>query len=343
MLSPRHSRELSFTGEIRIKRHHVVEFTLANGLRLTFNDHYRYVDGDNRETISFPELTGEFESEANIDDVNSWLETLDDFLLIVSFAARERCACVGWTAHDAKQMVKLFRRNVVIPRKEGRQSMHDGLIEASDFEEFIKTAYGQFIGLERKELIRQALYRVLPKENGTLESSYLSLYSALETLVLFSNQNSGGDLILDESEWKQFNGDAREFIRKHPLFAQSTAKRKLVYEKLPELNRISFKSAFDAFCRRFNIELSDLWPVVGREGGATLARIRNKLIHGDSFDPIQGHAFMSAREHLTWIVERSLMSILGWDFTRSKTSKTYLPHMTMYNEWHNDRKVLSGL
>jgi len=167
------------------------------------------------------------------------------------------------------------------------------------------------------------------------------LYSALETLILF-HQDVGSELILKRDEWEEFRKDIADFIKAYPKFFESKEKRRLMYEKLPELNRISFKSAFYNFCSRFNIDLSDLWPVVDRRDGIALADIRNKLIHGDTFNPVQGRALISAREHLSWIVERSLLSVLGWTFTSSKVSKEYLPHMAMYNEWRADRKILSG-
>jgi hypothetical protein len=129
MLSPWYSRTRLWTGEITVNRSNTFEFTLLNRLHLIFTHHYRYLDGENGETVSFPELKAEFETEAEIEEVSSWLEPLDDFLVITSFAAREPCACVGWDAYQAAKYIKVFRRNVVIPRREARHSIHEGLVD----------------------------------------------------------------------------------------------------------------------------------------------------------------------------------------------------------------------
>jgi len=183
MLSPWYSRKLSYTGDITVDRSKTFEFTLSNGLHLIFKHHYRYLTGENGETISFPELNAEFEAEADIDEVGSWVEALDDFLMIASFAARQLCACVGWSAYQPPKHVKFYRRNIVIPQREKRHSFQDGLVESKDFKDFMDTAYKRFVGSQRNDLIRQALHRVLPREDGTLESSYL-VYRFIETYPL---------------------------------------------------------------------------------------------------------------------------------------------------------------
>lgn len=305
MLSPMYSRTLSFTGNVTIEKVRNFEFTLSNGLHLTFFHHYRYLDNENGETVSFPELVAEFKIGREEGDVGSLLQGVDDFLMLASFAARQSCVCLGWDSYDPSKVVKYFRRDVAIPKPKKGHSMHDGLIEVIDFAEFIRTAYTSFAGIERKDLIRQAVHRAISGRDGPLESNYLILYSTLETLVLFCRQEFTNELILGQ------------------------------------LNRVPFRTAFDSFCKHFDVDVIDLWAVVDRKDGVSLADVRNKLIHGDSFNPLQERALISAKEQLRWVVERSVLSVLGWQVHKSKVSKEYLSKMTMYKEWREDRKILS--
>lgn len=306
MLSPMYSRTLSFTGNVTIEKVRSFEFTLSNGLHLTFSHHYRYLDNENGETVSFPELVAEFKIGTEKMEVGSLLQGVDDFLMLTSFAARQSCVCLGWDSYDPSKVVRYFRRDVAIPKQKKGHSMHDGLIEVTDFAEFIRTAYTSFVGIERKDLIRQAVHRAISGRDGTLESNYLILYSALETLVLFCRQEFDNELI-------------------------------------GQLNRVPFRTAFDGFCRHFDVDVIDLWPVVDRKDGVSLADVRNRLIHGDSFNPLQERALISAKEQLRWVVERSVLSVLGWQVRKSKVSKEYLSKMTMYKEWREGRKILSEL
>ncbi len=343
MLSPMYSRTHFLTGATTVERIKPFEFTLFNGLHLTVTHHYRYLDNENGETVSFPELVAEFKIGTKKGEVNSLLEGVDDFLMLTSFAARQSCVCLGWDSYDSSTVVQFFRRDIAIPEMKKRHGVHDGLIEVKDFADFISAAYAVFVVIERKDLIRQAVHRAIRRGDGTIESNYLILYSAFETLILFSCRNFENEFILSRPDWKEFRKDIEDFITSHPQFSEDKERRKLVYEKLLELNRVSFSSAFDRFCQHFNVDLSDLWPVVDLKDGISLADIRNKLIHGDILNPLEGRALISAKENLRWVVERSLLSVLGWHVANSKVSKEYVSKMKMYKKWREARKILTQL
>jgi hypothetical protein len=342
MLSPMYSRILSFTGDITVEKERNFKFLLTSGLEVCFTDHYRYLDGDNGATISFPELVAEFQTGMPLERMDSLVKELDDFLMLASFGARQYCACLGWELVQPTKSTKYFRRDVVIPTANVRQSMHDGLIDMVEYESFLKTAYQSFVAIQQKDLIRQAIRRAIRRQGGTLESNYLLLYSALETLVFFYRGNDGCDSLLGESDWRKFRKDLEGFIERHSLFVDNKERRKFVKEKLGELNRISFNAAFNKFCEHFDIELNDLWPVVEREGGLSLADIRNKLIHGDHFTPFQTKSLISAKQHLTWVVERSVLALLDWTFSKSRISPDCLRKLNSYQNWRRDRNMLSA-
>ena len=341
MLSPVKSLSHSFTGETTVRNIRNFEFVLDNGCCLKFDHYYRYLENDDGDTVSFAELVAEFEIDHKNEEILSF-ESIDDFLMLTSFSARQRCVCLGWEIYEPSKITKFYRRDITIPEIKKNHSFRDTLIDICDFEEFIKTAYKNFIKTNKKNLLRQAIHRAIGRENSTLESKYLTLYSALETIVLFYRQNHGLEFIISLAEWDVFKKDVKRFINKHPQFSENKGKRKLIYEKLPELNRVSFATAFTHFCENYNIDLQDLWPVVDRRDGISLSDIRNKLIHGDTFRRRQERALMSAVEHLRWIVERSILSVLGWPYSKSKVSNSFLSkNMTMYREWPRDRSILS--
>lgn len=345
MLSPDKLIIPYVTGETRVEKIRDFIFTLFNGIHLTFDHYYKYLQNENAETVSFAELVAEFEVSPEKEDINLLLDAVDDFLMLTSFAARQRCVCLGWDSNDSSKITRFFRRDMAIPEIKRDHSYNEALIDLRNFKDFIITAYNSFIKIERKDLIRQAIHRAIGREGRTIESTYLTLYSAFETLILYYRQTYGTELILYDG-WDAFRKDVEKFIKTHSRFTGNTdrRKRKLIYEKLPELNRISFRTAFHDFCEHYNVDLNNLWPVVDRREGISLSDIRNKLIHGDTFTQLQHRVLMCASEHLRWIVERSILCILGWDVANSKVSERFLSiNRTAYKEWREDRKILSNI
>ena len=342
MLQPVKSLIRSFTGEVTVNHVRNFEFTLQNGIHLSFNNHYRHMENDKGDMISFPELVAEFEIEDESGPPILSFEPIDDFLMLTSFSARQRCVSLGWETYSSSEVTRYYRRDITIPEIKKNHSFNDTLIDIKDFERFISIAYNSFVTTEEKDLLRQALYRSIGKERATFESNYLSLFSALETLVLLFRKSHDLEFIVNPNEWNDFRNEMKNFIKSHPLFSERKNKRKLLYEKLPELTRVSFYTAFNSFCDFYNIDLNDLWPIVNREEGISLSDLRNKIVHGDTFNPRQYRALMSAGEHLRWILERSILSVLCWPYAESKVSQNFLSkNMTMYKEWNEDRGILT--
>jgi hypothetical protein len=342
MLTPVKSLIRSLTGEVAVNHIRNFAFTLENGIKLKFSHHYRFLQSDNGDMISFPELVAEFEIDAENEDIVPSLEPIDDFLMLTSFLARQGCVCLDWETHGLSKFTKFYRRDITIPDINKGHSFNDTLVDIKDFEEFISIAYKSFVKSREQDLLKQAVYSSIGRENATFESNYLRLYSALETLVLLYRKSHDLELIVTNSEWTGFREELKSFIRSHPLFLEKKNKRELLYEKLPELTRVSFSAAFNRFCEFYSIDLNDLWPVVDKREGISLSEIRNGLVHGDTFDRREQRALISAGEHLRWVVERSILSMLGCQYSESKVSQMFLAkNMTMYKEWIEDRKILT--
>jgi len=345
LLRPAQWISKSWTGDVRVETVRQFNFSLANGLPLIFDNCFRYSRNKDGDTVTFTELVARYEvqDEENIIDIEkNVLPFLDDFLLLVSFAERQCCICLGWETVDSKCITEYYRRNLTIPTPKKDEDFDDTLIPLQKFEDFIKKAYARFIEIDQKEHIRQAIQYTIYREGRTVENSFLTLYSAIESLVEHFDLRPN---IIDQDQFKNvFTKDLRKWIRKHPLFVDQSGKRRSIYEKISELNRVSFSSAFNNLCN--SVYLEDLWSVVKKTKEISLSEIRNKLVHGDTyFNHLEQKALSTAEKHLRWTVERLILSALSWDVSKSNVSKEslYSRVIPCYEEWKNDQNILSRL
>src|SRR5947209_12678431 len=74
----------------------------------------------NGDRLSFSELVANFKDNALLGAAQGiqekCLDALDDFLLVTSFAARQRCICLGWEANDSRGHLTFYRRGFTIPK-----------------------------------------------------------------------------------------------------------------------------------------------------------------------------------------------------------------------------------
>jgi hypothetical protein len=345
LISPAQSISSSYTGEVKVKTAWNVDFDLDNGLYLNFTKRYKNRKNENEEQIYWSELVAEYQIEGKaqtFEEVNNSLDELDDFLLISSFALRHRCACIGFDIVNTDgYILDFYRRKLSIP--EDKTEEYDELVDVAEIKEFLKTSYKKFIELERNNFVRQAINYAIPREGRTVESEFITLYSALETLVLYFRKQNNFEFVFSESEsepdeWKQFDRILRQLIKKHPFSKYDKTKRERLYDNIPALRRISFRSAYEEFLKFYELDVTDLWSVTNNEEGWSLATIRNKLVHGDYFE--NRKAVFVAKSHLQWLVERLLLKILDWDISKSNVCPNQLSAMSEYNNWHTSRKSL---
>jgi len=341
LLSPAQLIERSYTGRVEIRTVRRFEFTLANGIPLVFNNHFRYVENPEGDVITFDELVAECTVDSEVNNLEDIIDSLDDFLVIVSFATRQRCICLGWSASNSKEYTRFYRRSLSIPMHTTEPSINDTLVDITQFQSFIDTTYNAFINIEQRVLIRKALQFSISARDKTVESSFTTLYSVLETLVLDYRRQNELEFVLDEDNWNEFEKGIKKWIKQQPQFVSFPEKRKLIYEKLKELNRISFSNAFKKFCISLELDLQDLWTVTGGKG--SLTEIRNKLVHGETFNRSQEKSLIVALHHLTWIVERAILSVLSWSISDSRVSQNFLnKYITLYHNWESERQLITN-
>lgn len=330
-------------GGFSVETVHLQTFHLDGGPQLTHKMLFRHYRNDVDERVYFEEpILGYHVTDADrsITERDEFIRQVEDFLLLLSFAARHRTVWLGWEAADSQALTTFFRKNVSVPSAKPR-SFDDELIHLQQVEEFIRISYRNYVASESYEGLRRALNYIIPREGEYLDSSFILLYAALETLVLDFRRKKQLEFIFPaEEERAAFQKQLRKWVKDQSPIRNDEKKRKLVYDKLTELNRISFGAALNEFCNEYNLKLDDLWPVLGKTQDMPLSQIRNKIVHGDSFVE-RGGGLHSARENLRWCVERMVLAVLGWPVEDSRAGVQYLANarLTMY-DWKAHRQVM---
>lgn len=211
------------------------------------------------------------------------------------------------------------------------------LIAPSDLEDFIRKGEVALASTERGEILERALGFTVNSPAASLELSFVGLYAALEsTLTFFRHQNDYENLPAED--FAVLERELKAWLKRHPLLSESGTRRSRIYEKLRELNRLPFSHVFNNFCEHYNLDLTDLWPVLGRHADWPLMEIRHRLVHGDPFASRPPEAILCARSHLLWTVQRMLLAVLGWPVAQSAVAAARLAEESRaYSNWPTER------
>jgi|ERR1035437_629280 hypothetical protein len=312
-------------GEIEVLPYDKYSFLLKCGLQLYFETYYKYEETeDSYKSLSYPFTVAEFKTELDPENINEYLAEIDDFLLLLSFAIGKNCLCTGWSAVSNSKIVTFYRRDKVIPPKVKQRSFIDYLIEHSDLQIFLEKAYKTFTNFDDIILLRHILYPVIRRKSISIETHYLMLFAILESVILFNKRHINYEFILNTNDFNTFKDKIKPFIKSYLPLPDDKTRRKYLYDKLPELNRLSFDSSFELFQKDYKVDIDDLWPVINQKDGASLTQIRNKIIHGEVFSNYHFDAISLATIHLQILVERIIFTLLEWDVSKTKVSKEYL-------------------
>lgn len=211
----------------------------------------------------------------------------------------------------------------------------DPLIAEVDLEDFLRKA-SPADGAELNEILQRAILFTLSSRGQGAALSFLSLSAALESILTFFRRQDEY-AILAADDFSKLESDLKKWLKQQPALASEAAKRALIYEKLPELNRFPFSSIFRKFCEHYSLDLEDLWPVTGKHAEWPLMEVRHRLVHGDPFVSRPDEAMACAQMHLTWVVERMLLVVFGWPIERSSVSIEYLRSKNQNQTWQAER------
>ena len=196
----------------------------------------------------------------------------------------------------------------------------DGLIDPAYMEEYFAIAWTSFKDSPYKQAIRSAIYALRPMHRLTEANRYLSLFSALEELALVYKRQGGKDVILSEIHWSRLNCALIAEIKKE---VTDKPTRKLMYEKLREINRPAIRGILKDFIDSLEVDLSDLWPLYSTDK-ERLIEIRNRMVHGDLDLTLSTGSLWIATEHLQWMLERILLKLVKWPIEKSRVERSFL-------------------
>jgi hypothetical protein len=145
-----------------------------------------------------------------------------------------------------------------------------------------------------------------------------------------------------KKEWRVLTESISKSLESHQSFralARNTQER--VLNNVKASNQVSFSDRFKKLCASKQIDLSDLWPMVGAK--SSLYTVRNRIVHGRIFSSDQEwFRVISAKFHLLWTLERSILAILEWPVEQSRTSTRGLAGMTLYRDWRADQAYFAS-
>jgi len=108
--------------------------------------------------------------------------------------------------------------------------------------------------------------------------------------------------------------------------------------------RPQVRALLGKFLAKYSSSFSDLWPLfqVSKAGGslvpvspgASLSEIRNTIVHGDVFAATDFPALSYAAQNLEWILERIILTSLGWDINHSTVSPQALKNYSA-SQWQS--------
>lgn len=347
MLGPAISRTSYDSGDIECKRVRQLNFPISGKLSISFDKHFKIKEINKEEIKQLSHLVGMTEIDIpaiEVDTVrNEILPQIDDFLIIASLGSRTRTACIGWQASDHQDLVAYYRGEFTFPTGQSEPSFDQGLVWLKDFEEFLRICYPAFLRFSDQNAIRKAIISVVPGRNKVLEESFLSMFAGLEALILAFRKEKELELVVsDPAEWEHIRKIIRKNIFKSIKQQLSKEQRCYIYRKLDELNRISLSTAFENFCKHYDIDLSDLWHLFKTGDIVGLSDIRNKLIHGDEFPDQLHDALWVAEENLRFMIERILIKILGFSVDKTEVSSDFLiKYSTALQMMHEEQIKIS--
>ena len=328
MLSPTMICESSYDGSIKVKRVFTYEFALNDKVKLKFDKHFQYQKTDNNDTIQWSFLVSCAETDIPAHDLQRTrveiLPLIDDFLLISSLASRTRTACLGFQSTNQKVHSRYYRGDFSFPTGASEPSFDQGLVWKKDFEEFANQCYMTFSKYPNKNALRRTIWALVPGQPQVLEERFLSLFAGLETLLLEYRRQENLEYIFNKNTWQQIKKQLHKSIKGTSNPTIDREQRSFMYGKIDELNRISLSEVLTHFCKRYNLDLADLWPVFAEKDQVGLSDIRNRLIHGETFSVQCSDAILVACENLKWILERMMLKILEWPIERTEVEAGFL-------------------
>lgn len=283
-------------------------------------------------------VEGELVDPAAMEDAERVLAWLDDVLTVASLAERQILILTGWGLEYANgAAVTSYRRDFTIPVDEETDVDAETLVSLQDIEEFLNQSLARLVGLPHPGALKQAIQFALHGQARGIGDSFVMLFAGIETLLNLFVSKHDLEPIVPKKQWRPWFDRMSATLEAEKDFQALTADtRTQLLDNVRGANRALFGDRFRRMCSSQKIDLGDLWPMLGGQG--SLYAVRNRIVHGRVFANNQEwFRVVSAKHHLLWTLERSILGILAWPIDRSRVSSQALRNITLFNNWRADR------
>ena len=283
-----------------------------------------------------PSVECELIEPAQMRDPNRVLALLYDVLAVASFAERRVLMVAGWTVSYANEATTVYYRRDFTAPSEEETDVDNTLISLRDTEEFLNGSLRKFGSFPDSGALKQAIYFALHGQARGIEDSFVMLFAGIETLLNMFQSAKDGDPPVPEEQWEPLFDSVSTALGTQRTFLDLPDNNKArLLDNIHGANHAFFSGRFERMCSSRKIDLTDLWPMLG--GKNSLYAVRNRIVHGRVFSSDQElFRVISAKFHLLWTLERSILCVLGWPVERSRSSTKSLCGMTLYGSWRAD-------
>lgn len=246
-------------------------------------------------------------------DAKATAELFEDLCLLASVAGRHRVEIRGWWTNASEYFEEAFTNPLEYGAGLQKVDKDDVLIDRHDTSHFLKHCIETWNTFNCDELrkLRYACYALAPRNEVSIEASFLAMFPALEGLVSIFVARHGGGLVYSKPKaWKEIRSLLKSAIDSidvdDPHFNPAAMK-----QNLSALERVPLSQLTRSVLSDLGAWTDQLWPLFEANGTA-LANVRNLLAHGEQIDPHKMGAVVVARDHLRRILERTLCRALDW-------------------------------
>lgn len=265
------------------------------------------------------------------------LSSLDDVLTLASLAERRVLVLTGWhMEYGNGATVTSYRRDFTAPSDE-KTDVDQTLISLRSIEEFLNQGIEKLSGLPQPGALKQAIQFALHGQARGIGDSFVMLFAGVETLLNLFASDQDLEPIIPKKQWEPlFEKMSAALAGQQDFLALTNEIRTELLSNVRDANRAFFSDRFRRMCSSQKMDLADLWPMLGGQG--SLYAVRNRIVHGRVFSTDQEwFRVISAKHHLLWTLERSILCILGWPIDQSRASAQTLRGITLYSGWREDR------
>ncbi|MEN5279809.1 hypothetical protein [Serratia marcescens] len=316
IITPFSLPRINHFGEVLIERENPLNVNVSDDFQIEFQQFYTAESNSSKI-----ELRPYLVVSINADSITSsefilkkefFYNKLEDVLHLVSFVQNEKVNWLQWSFEDDDVIIVNYRGNVRPLKELKADSKLHWIIEKSDVCTFIETAFYNFHNGSYKTPLIGAIYTLNSGNGMPVETYFMALFQSLESIVGINKKMNGAEFVLSQNEWKVLRKDIEVAIKSSSDVNMSKDDRRKMYNKLNELNRVSFKDAYLTFSKDFEFHTTSPWPLFDEDGCVGLISIRNMLAHGDSFPPDITTPLFVAGECLALLLQELIFNVVGW-------------------------------